>query len=240
MILRTSLRKPIGTAKSAFGGVSQILAKADKYMADSVLYQYYNIANPTGEYGVQCTEGSVKLAAEAARVRALNTRFRARQASPPKRYGDLYENRKQAVAADHICQYEEELFCENPQMAATYCVARNEANGACFRYATPETVEEAAMLRYMDIQQNNAANPSGVYNSSCNEGAAKFQSEDLRIASLSAAYRNGQKPVGQLLREKYEQRKYGYVQCHGCNYEEGLVSKYPAIGAAFRSKTYGY
>ncbi|PXF41621.1 R-phycoerythrin gamma chain, chloroplastic [Gracilariopsis chorda] len=219
---------------------SDILAKAADYMANSVLYQYYNIANPTGEYGVQCTEGSVKGAAEAARVRALSTAFRARQVGPFKKYFDLYENRKNAIAADHICQYEETLFSRYPSVAATYNVARNEANGACSRYATPESVEEAAMLRYMDIQQNNAANPSGVYNSSCNEGAAKGQSEHLRIAALNVAYRNAQKPLAQILQEKYEQKKYGYVQCHGCNYEESLVSKFPAIGAAFRAKTYGY
>lgn len=96
------------------------------------------------------------------------------------------------------------------------------------------------MLRYMDIQQNNAANPSGVYNMSCNEGAAKGQAEDIRIAALNAAYRNAQKPMGVLLQEKFNQRKQGYAFANGCNYEEGLISKYPAIGAAFRSKSYGY
>eukprot|EP00178_Gracilaria_changii_P011448 TRINITY_DN3261_c0_g1_i1.p1 TRINITY_DN3261_c0_g1~~TRINITY_DN3261_c0_g1_i1.p1 ORF type:complete len:281 (+),score=32.68 TRINITY_DN3261_c0_g1_i1:370-1212(+) len=240
MALRQSLVKPIGLPVTSFGGAASILDAADTYMAQSVLKQYLNISQPTGVYGVQCTEGSVKGAADVARIRALNARFRAKQASPAKKYGDLYENRKNAIAADHICHYEESLFCDYPKMSKTYNLARSEAYGTCIRYATPESIEEAAMMRYVDIQQNNAANPSGVYNSSCNEGAAKGQAEDIRITALNVAYRNAQKPIGQILNEKYQQKKYGYIQCHGCSYEESLVSKYPAIGAAFRPKTYGY
>lgn len=198
------------------------------------------MCNPTGEYGVTCTEGSVKGAAEGTRIRALGNEFRARQSSPFKKYYDLFENRKQAIAADHICQAEENLYCDYPKLAAGYCLARSEAYATCSRYATPETIEEAAMLRYMDMQQNMAANPTGVYNTYCNEGSSKFQAEDIRVASLNASFRQGQKGLGQVLQEKYNQRKYGYVQCHNCSYEEGLVSKYPAIGAAFRSKVYGY
>lgn len=214
--------------------------KADTYMAKGVLRQYLNMSNPTGEFGVQCTEGSVKGAAEAARIRALNTRFRGRQASVSAKYGNMYDNRKMAVSSSHQCHHEESQFVDYPSMTACYNTSKSEALGTCYRYATPETVEEAAMLRYMDIAQNVAANPSGVYSIACNEGASKGASEDLRVASLNAAFRNGQKPVGQLLNEKYQQKKYGYAACHGCNYEEGLVSLYPAIGAAFRPKTYGY
>ena len=209
-------------------------------MAQSVLKQYLAKSNPTGEYGVQCTEGSVKFAAEAQRVRALNTRFRAQQARPALKYGRMYENRKNSIVGSHECSHEESQFADYRKVAETYNLAKSEALGACIRYATPETVEEAAMLRYMDIQQNNAANPSGVYNSSCNEGSCKGASEELRVAALNAAFRNGQKPTGQILQEKYEQKKAGYAACHGCNYEESLVSSYPAIGAAFRPKYYGY
>lgn len=246
MILRAGLRKqssamsrPVGVS-NAFGAVGQILYKADKYMAQSVLMQYYKIANPTGEYGVQCTEGSVKGMAEFARVRSLYGRFRASQASPSKRYGDMYENRKQAIVASHECSHEEKQFCGYENVAASYNNAKSEAYATCYRYASPETVEEAAMLRYMDIQQNNAANMTGVYTTACNEGAAKGQAEDGRVAALNTAFRNGQKPATQLLQEKYDQRRQGYAAANGCNYEEGIVCNYPAVGAAFRPKNYGY
>lgn len=239
MILRVGLRAPVGVS-TAFGGVAQLLADADKYMAQSVQMQYYKMANPTGEYGVQCTEGATKGMAEFSRVRALNVVFRASQASPSKRYGDLYENRKQAIIGAHQCNHEEKQFCEYERVAAMYNTAKSEAYGTCYRYATPETNEEAAMLRYMDIQQNNAANKTGVYSTWCNEGAAKGQAEDCRVAALNAAFRNGQKSNNQLLQEKYDQRRQGYAACHSCNYEEGIISNYPAVGAAFRPKTYGY
>lgn len=240
MILRNTVKpKPIGI-DTMFGGVGAILQTADTYMADTVRRQYKKMANPMGVYGVQCTEGSVKFAADRARIRSLNADFRMKQRSTSKKYFDMYQNRKEAIYASHECHHEESQFCDYPGVTATYNIAKAEAHGQCSRYATPETVEEAAMFRYMDIQQNNAANPTGVYSSACNEGAAKGQAEYVRVAALNAAYRVAQKPVGQLLQEKYNQRKQGYAFAHGCNYEEGLINLYPAIGAAFRSRTYGF
>lgn len=240
MALRVGIRKAAGLASSRFGGVNGIYEKADEYMANSVLYQYYTMANPSGVYGVQCTEGNVKGAADAARVRSLNCKFRDSQKGAAKKYFDMYEFRREAVHSDHICSVEAKQFCTFTKMAQVYVRARAEGYGTCDRYATPESVEEAAMVRYMDIQQKCCVNPTGVYNSSCVEGAAKGQAEDLRVATLGAAFRNGQKPTGQLLREKYEQRKFGYVQCNGCSYEESIVTKYPAVGACFRNQAYGY
>lgn len=241
MILRTILRKPTGSATATvFGGAGLILRKADEYMANSVRRQYIAMTNPLGTFGVQCTEGSVQDAAEVSRVRALNLSFRMRQSSPSKTAFDLFENRKNAIASSHECSHEEKQFATCPKVAASYNLGKAEANGTCLRYASPETVEEAAMMRYMDIQQKIAVNPTGVYNVWCNEGAAKGQSEDIRIAALNAAYRQGQKSANKLMDEKYQQKKAGYAASHGCNYEEGLVSNFPAIGASFRSKSYGY
>lgn len=241
MVLSTTIRTPYkGTKPKSYSGINVLLAKADEYMANSVRRQYLALSNPYGVYNLQCTEGSVKFAAEAARVRALNAQFRALQAGPAKRSFALFENRRAAIVASHGCHHEETQFADYSRVAATYNVARSEALGQCFRYAAPETVEEAAMVRYIDIQQNNAANPSGVYSTACNEGAARGQAEDVRIAALNVAYRQGQKSVVKLLNEKYEQKRAGYAATHGCEYEEGLVNKYPALGAAFRPKTYGY
>lgn len=240
MVLRTTIRYTSTKVGSLYGGAARILRKADNYMGSSITKQYLQMSNPSGVFSVACTEGSVKFAAEAQRVRALNTNFRASQASPFKKCYDVFENRKAAITASHECSHEEAQFSNFSNVCASYNLAKAEANGSCFRYATPETVEEAAMLRYMDIQQNNSANPSGVYNTWCNEGSCKGAAEDLRVAALNVAFRNGQKPLGQILQEKYNQKAAGYAACHGCSYEEGLVSLYPAIGAAFRSKSYGY
>lgn len=240
MVLRTAIRYASTKVGSLYGGAAVILRKADDYMGSCISKQYLQMSNPSGVFSVACTEGSVKFAAEAQRVRALNSRFRASQASPFKKCYDLYENRKAAIVASHECNHEESQFSDFSNVCTSYNLAKSEAHGTCFRSATPETVEEAAMLRYMDIQQNNAANPTGVYNTWCNEGSCKGASEDLRVAALNVAFRNGQKPLGQILQEKYNQKAAGYAASHGCNYEEGLVSLYPAIGAAFRSKTYGY
>lgn len=240
MALRNSLRPRAVGISTTFSAVGKLLAKAEKYMANSVRLQYKRTAVPSGVYGVQCTEGNVKFAADQVRIRVLNANYRQMQRSPSKKYFDLYENRRNAISVSHECHHEERQLCSYTQVAATYNDAKSEALGQCSRYATPETVEEAAMLRYMNIQQNIAANPSGVYNTSCNEGAARGQAEGVRIAALNAAFRNGQKSTGLLLQEKYNQRQQGYAACQSCSYEESLVSRYPAVGAAFRSKTYGY
>lgn len=241
MVLLTTLRKPLGTGSYvSYGGYSEIMKAADNYMARSVRTQYLAMSNASGVFGLQCTEGSVKGAAEVSRVRALSAQFRARQASPSKQMFDMYENRKNAIINSHGCHYEEQLFKTLPKTCATYNIAQAEANGSCVRYAAPETIEEAAMFRYMDIQTKIAANPTGVYNTACNEGSVKDQAEDVRVAALNTAYRQGQKSLGKLLDEKYQQKKSGYVAAHECTYESGLVSQYPALGACFRSKSYGY
>lgn len=240
MALRVGLAKSSGLATSRFGGLQKVMNKADEYMAQSVMMQYYAMAQPFGVYSGQCTEGSVKGAAEVSRVRQLNTEFRERQKGPSAVYGSMYEYRLSATYCDHLCSSEAKQFSTFSKLAKTYCLSRAEAYGTCDRYATPESVEEAAMARYMDIQQKIAVNPSGVYNSACNEGSVKGQSEELRVNALAAAYRQSQKPVGVLLQEKYNQRKAGYLACHGCSYEEDIVSKFPAVGATFRLKSYGY
>lgn len=216
------------------------MAKADKYMADSVRKQYIQSTNPFGTFSVQCTEGSVKHAAEVSRVRSLNADFRLRQSSTAKGTFDLFENRKNAIVNSHGCHHEESQFRDYKSVSATYNVGKSEALGTCFRYGSPETVEEAAMLRFMDIQHKISVNPSGVYNTACNEGAAKGQAEDVRVAALNTAFRQGQKSALRICDEKYQQKKNGYIMSHGCSYEEDLVTKYPSLGSCFRSKSYGY
>lgn len=241
MALRVGFaRKSAGVGASSFGGMAKLYSKADTYMAKSILSQYLHMTNASGVYGVTCTEGSVKGAAEGARIRAENITFRNNQKSASKKYGDMYEYRKQAVVGANICSYETKLYCNYSKISEMYYLANSEALGNCSRYATPESAEEAAMVRYMDIQQKIAVNSSGVYSPSCNEGACKGQAEDLRVASLAAAYRNGMKSKIQVLAEKYNQRRHGYVMTRGCSYEDDLITSYPALGASMRSKATGY
>lgn len=54
-------------------GIQKVMSKADEYMAKSVMMQCYAVSRPFGVYFGQCTECSVKLAAEVILVRALNT-----------------------------------------------------------------------------------------------------------------------------------------------------------------------
>lgn len=241
MVLRTMLRRPVGSGSVGSMGVFEsISSKAEEYMAKSVRNQYLQMSNASGVYGLQCTEGSIKDMTEVARIRSLGRDFRVRGASVSKRTFDMFENRKNAIANSHECHHEERQFADYPKVAATYNVSKSEASGSCFRYASPETVEEASFLRYMDIQTKIAANPTGVYNVWCNEGTVKDQAEDIRVAALNTAFRQGQKSLIKLMDEKYQQKKQGYIAAHGCTYEEGLVTKYPSLGACFRSKSYGY
>lgn len=240
MALRQGLRKSAGTAANNFGGVSNILTAADDYMARSVTMQYKATACPTGTYGVQCTEAtsSYGRSADAARVAALNAKFRMSQRSPSKLYGDMYENRRQALKGKN-CHHEETQFTAYSRMSASFVLGRSESLGTCDKYAIPESVEEAAMMRYIHIQQQAKA-VGGVIPSACVEGASKGAAEDARVAQLASKYRNAQKPTGQLLQEKYNQVQHGLGFSNGCNYEEGVCVAYPAVAASFRPTTYGF
>lgn len=241
MVLRQGLRKKSSTAPGTNFGVGGLLNAADEYMAKSIVMQYKATACPTGTYGVQCTEstGSLGRSADAARVAALNLKFRMSQRSAFKFYGDMYENRKQALKGT-ICHTEEGMFQDYGKSTAAFVLGKAESTGACDKYGIPESVEEAAMMRYMHIQQQAKACPAGVIPSSCVEGASKGSADDARVAQLASKYRNAQKPTGQLLQEKYNQVKHGLSFANGCTYEEGICTQYPAVSSAFRSSTYGY
>jgi hypothetical protein len=233
MALRPSLR-------FRFTSAERNASKADKYMAKCVVATYKATACPSGTYGVQCTESTGKAGrtADAARVAALNAKFRSSQRSASKAYGDMYENRRQALKGT-ICHTEEKMFQTYPASAAAFVLGRAESTGACDKYGIPESVEEAAMMRFMHIQQQAKA-VGGVIPTSCVEGASKGAAEDARVAQLASKFRNAQKPVGQLLQEKFNQAKHGFTFANGCNYEEQISVNYPAVASVFRPATYGY
>ena len=234
------LRKQSSSLSSKSGTYAKLTSKADQYMARSIRDQYKATACRQGVYGTQCIEGTTRGAAESARVRALAMDFRRRQMNPREKTGRFFEMRRMAIQnVGHNCNYEEKLIVNNPSMASSYAMGKMEANGACARYAIPESTEEAAMVNYIDTQNKNRVN-DGVYKTSCQEGSYKGAAEDARVYALATSYRNAQKPTGQLLQEKYNQSKYGYMMANNCSYEEGIFAKYPAVGAGMRSKAYGY
>lgn len=234
------LRKQASSLSSKSGVYAQLTSKADQYMARSIRDQYKATACRTGVYGTQCTEGTTKGAAETARITALAMEFRKRQMGPSAKTGRIFEMRRRAIqGVGHLCNYEEKLITNNPTMAASYAMGKMEANGACARYAIPESTEEAAMVNYIDIQNKNRVN-NGVYTTACQEGSYKGAAEDARVNALAVSFRNAQKPTGQLLQEKYNQSKYGFMMSNGCTYEESVFAKYPAVAAGMRSKAYGY
>jgi hypothetical protein len=217
-----------------------VTSRADQYMAQSIVAQYKATACAGGTYGVQCTESTGKLGrtADGARVAALNAKFRCAQRSPARVHGDMYENRRQALKGT-VCHTEERMFQTYAASTASYVLARAEATGACDKYGIAESVEEAAMMRFMHIQQQ-ASVVGGVIPSSCVEGASKGAAEDARVAQLASKFRNAQKPTGQLLAEKYNQSRHGFGFANGCNYEEQICATYPAVASVFRSSSYGY
>lgn len=240
MGLRPALRSNTAVG-GIIGGAASIMAGADDYMARTIVMQYKATACASGVYGVQCTESTGKLgrSADAARVAAGNLKFRMSQRSAAKFYGDMYENRKQALKGT-ICHTEESKFQTYGKSTAAFVLAKAESTGACDKYGIPESVEEAAMMRYMHIQQQSKACPAGVIPSSCVEGASKGAADDARVAQLASKYRNAQKATGQLLQEKYNQVKHGISFSNGCHYEESICAEYPAVASAFRASTYGY
>lgn len=76
------------------------------------------------------------------------------------------------------------------------------------------------------------ANPTGVYSSSCTEGASKHQAEESRELSNMAAFRQMQRPLNRKYFDYFETRKMATNMAHGCSYEEKMISNFPKVAAA--------
>uniref|UniRef100_A0A7S0ZID6 R-phycoerythrin gamma chain, chloroplastic n=1 Tax=Timspurckia oligopyrenoides TaxID=708627 RepID=A0A7S0ZID6_9RHOD len=217
------------------------LDKADEFFARSVTMQYKAYAAPYGTYTPQCTEGSVKGAAFEKRAMALSAAFRSKQKSPGQKAFEKFEMRKMAVIAAAGCDHEEKMFLKYPKLAKAYVLGSAEAMRTCQRYAVPETIAEEYMAAALDKVNKMRGAPNGVYSSSCVEGNAKGQAEQARVAALATAYRSAMKSTSQFEAEKFASSKYARdMFAHGCNHEEKIFNKYPAVAAGMRSVSYGY
>ncbi|KAA8495887.1 R-phycoerythrin gamma chain, chloroplastic [Porphyridium purpureum] len=229
------------SARMAKKTAKQTKNKVDEYMARSVQRQYKQAAVATGVYGTQCTEGTVKGAAEASRSAALSRQFRIKQRSAFSKAHDLFEFRKHAIIAAAGCSYEEKMVTRFPKLAAAMVLGQTEMMRTCSRYVVPESVEEEYMAASVDKQMKRRGAPGGVYSLSCAEGVAKGQAEIARVSALGAAYRAASKSASAVTAERYNSMAYGRVHfAHGCSYEEQQFNKYPAAAAAMRSDSYGY
>mmetsp|Transcript_3351 Transcript_3351/g.6297 ORF Transcript_3351/g.6297 Transcript_3351/m.6297 type:complete len:344 (-) Transcript_3351:634-1665(-) len=216
--------------------------KADEFFARTVERKFKEVANASGVYDAQCTEGTTKQEAWSKREAALSAQFRYSQRSAAQKSGDFYENRRMAIQmVGHTCNAEEELFIKYPKLASTYVMGKLEAMRTCSRYASPETVEESYMASCVDSQNKIRASSSGVYPSSCVEGNAKGRAEQARVAALHTAYRNGWKSSAQRSRDRYAMSAYGRdIFAHGCDHEEAIFNAFPSVAASMRAKSFRY
>lgn len=81
-------------------------------------------------------------------------------------------------------------------------------------------------------QYKRVANPMGVYNLSCTEGTNKGMAEDARVYSLGMEFRKNHRSVNRRYFDFFEMRKMALINCGGCSYEEGLVSRNPRVAMA--------
>ena len=214
---------------------------ADKYMAECITKQYKMTAAPYGTYNLQCTEGTIRGQADYARSLALSAQFRMKQRSTAQKFGDFCETRRKAMIAANGCNYEENLITKYPISARAFVIGGSEAKGVCVRYARGSTAAEEYMTSSVDKQMKFKAVPRGVYDVLCNDGNAKDVAEYKRVQSLAVRYRSNQ--LSKVVKEgvKFESAKYARdFFGHGCDYEEKMFNKYPAVAASMRPSTARY
>eukprot|EP00183_Erythrolobus_madagascarensis_P005752 CAMPEP_0185845638 /NCGR_PEP_ID=MMETSP1354-20130828/1545_1 /TAXON_ID=708628 /ORGANISM="Erythrolobus madagascarensis, Strain CCMP3276" /LENGTH=419 /DNA_ID=CAMNT_0028545635 /DNA_START=33 /DNA_END=1292 /DNA_ORIENTATION=- len=216
---------------------------ADQYLSNSLKQQFKAAAIPSGVYLPQCTEGTVKGAAEHARVSALAKQFRMKQRSPAAAAFDLFEGRRMAIkAVAHDCEYEEAIFRKFVAAGATFVLGTSEKALACDRYVTEEGgAANAFMERSVQRAMKQRATGGGIYGTSCMDGSVKGMAEDARIAGEAVKYRARQMSAGAKEGAKFAARKQARDWfTNGCEYEEGLVAKFPEAAAAMRPATTRY
>lgn len=218
------------------------LRKADEYVAACARKQYIMGSMPTGVFSSQCFEGSVKFAAEDARVAALASEYRAKTIPSVASFADLYEARRRAIVLAKGCSYEEGLITKfSGKAAAAVVQGTSELNRACFRYSSPDSLAEKYMADCVAKQSNFRAVSGGLYGVMCCDATTSGAAEAKRVAALSTEYRNGQQSLLQKTQTKFDQAKYARDNyAHGCSYEEELFEKYPATAAAMRPDSARY
>lgn len=107
---------------------------AEGYMASAVGRTYAAAQNPTGVFSTACSDGAAKGEAEAARVAAGSTTYRARTLPAGVKAQGRYNAAAYATAQyGHGCGYEEALFVAYPAVAG----AMRPSTGAYAAAAAP-------------------------------------------------------------------------------------------------------
>lgn len=209
----------------------------ERYMAATIAKQYKAMTMQGGGiYSTQCTEGTVKGAADVARVRALDAQLRSSQQSIAMMLKRKYEVRKQAVASAHGCHHEEKMFLKYNGAAETYLAKKPEALRACSRYVPAANEADQYMSASVENQMKAKALPFGIYTVKCGDGAWKDHSESARIAVNAARFRSAQQSTLMQERAKYNSRQNALANyTHGCDYEEQLFLKFPRVAASMGS-----
>lgn len=213
---------------------------ADKYMAKCMVQQYKQSACPTGVYSTQCTEGSVRGAADESRVAALAAQFRMKQRSTAQKYGDFCESRRKAIQLAHGCSYEESLVTKNVVSARTFVLGKSESLGTCVRYAMDQSPEEKYFVYSIDKQYKQMSASKGTYDVMCCDGTTAGMAETKRVQALATRFRTNQLSEGKKAQMKYDSRLYARTVFRACNYETAIFENYPAAAASMRPMTARY
>eukprot|EP00737_Agarophyton_chilense_P000803 gb/GEZJ01000892.1/.p1 GENE.gb/GEZJ01000892.1/~~gb/GEZJ01000892.1/.p1 ORF type:complete len:319 (-),score=39.75 gb/GEZJ01000892.1/:312-1268(-) len=212
----------------------KIFMKYDEYCAKGMMQVFKRSAVPFGTYTTKCTEGTVPQQAFAKRVFNRTKAFRQAQKPINVRLAERYENRRLAFTMANGCHREEQQFSTMPMSAATYLAGRAEAMGTCYRVVTPTSIAEDYMAAGVRAQITAKAHPSGVYRVGvCEDGYAKGDAENLRVAALAAEFRAGQQSPSTVTGQQYESaRTARKLYASTCHHEETQIFAYPAVAAA--------
>ncbi|PXF46179.1 R-phycoerythrin gamma chain, chloroplastic [Gracilariopsis chorda] len=215
-------------------GAKKILMKYDEYCAKGMMQVYKRSAVPYGEYTTKCTEGTLPQQAFDKRVFNRTQAFRQAQKPINVRLGEQYENRRLAFIFTNGCHREEQQFKEMPMSTATYLAGRSEALGTCYRLVTPTTVAEDYMADSVRSQITQKAHPTGVYRVGvCEDGYAKGDAENRRVAALASEFRTSQQSASAITGQQYESaRTARKLYASSCHHEETQIYQYPAVAAA--------
>jgi len=88
----------------------------------------------------------------------------------------------------------------------------------------------ARSVRRQYIQQ---ASPTGVPSVQCIEGSTYAAPYESRTLARHAAFRARQLPVAMQIHNLHETRRAAFAAAHGCSHEEGRVSQFPKMAAAY-------
>lgn len=159
--------------------------------------------------------------------------FRARLAgtgpSPRQALMQIYEDRRKVLNGVRS-DYEEKLLLRYPSAVKSYLRANSEALGTTNTSAVPETVAEAAMMKYVQMRQRTVQDPDHSF---FTRKPSSDEEEGQRPAFFAQLYKNLRKPTGRLFLERRNQIRCGLLRCHGCNYEEKICVSFPGVACCY-------